>query len=114
MSALNPEQFGHITHEELAGMYSGDYDEPMTRTLHNLRSDWSNAQIDQTTDNVHSKDVEFGGPDNYIAHLREDITENGLQVPLQIRGGNVVKEGHHRGVALMQLRVPKIPVEHIQ
>ena len=115
--ALGP-QF--IDHKQLSEMYSGDFDEPMVHTLANLRHDYEDFRADSSDDphpdpgnyGVHAKDFEHGGPDNYIAHLKADIAKNGIKEPLEVRGGNVVTEGHHRAVAAMQLGLSRIPLKH--
>jgi len=109
----------YITHQQLAQMYSGDFDEPMHRTMHNLRQDYRQAKEqareegDPLEEYAHPRDVAHGGPDNYIAHLKRDIAANGIQQPLTVRGGNVVVEGHHRAAAAMQLRLNRIPIRHV-
>lgn len=102
----------YITHQQLAQMYSGDFDEPMHRTMHNLRQDYADFQRDRSRA-VHPRDELHGGPDNYVAHLKKDIAANGIKQPLTVRGGNVVTKGHHRAAAAMQLRLNSIPIRHV-
>jgi hypothetical protein len=104
---LSPQQFAPI--EEVRNMYSGDFDEPMHRTLANLRKDFVNM-----SESPHPQDAQHGGPDAYVDHLSKDIAEHGMHSPLLVRGGNVVTEGHHRYVAAERLGLKRVPVEHIQ
>ena len=99
----------HISHRDLAQMYSGDYDVPMTQVRRELRQNWADSNGD-----AHPNEVKHGGPDAYIEHLKRDIAANGMQQPLTIRGGNVVTDGQHRGVAALELKMERIPVEHIR
>lgn len=103
----------YIDHHTLSKMYSGDYDVPMPHVMRELQDDWDNQKHDDPPyAAAHDKDQEFGGPRHYVDHLKKDIRENGIREPLTIRGGNVVTEGHHRGVAALELRLPKIPVRY--
>lgn len=102
----------HITHHDLAKMYSGDYDVRMPKVKNSLRRDYLNYQRGKYAENPHGKDIQYGGPDNYIDHLKQDIAQNGFTSPLEIRGGNVVTDGNHRGVAALEMRHMKIPVVH--
>jgi hypothetical protein len=113
----------YISHRDLAGMYSGDFDVPMTRVRRELNDEYRNLSqdhrhcgSDDTLEDhgVHSMDVKHGGPDAYIEHLKRDIAANGMREPLTIRGGNVVTDGQHRGVAALDLRMERIPVEHVR
>lgn len=112
----------YISHHELAEMHSGDFDEPMKHVMRGLRQDWRDYKENSAGDEghdpddygVHAKDVEHGGPDNYVAHLVKDMAANGMREPIEVRGGNVVTEGHHRGAAALQLKMDKIPVRHIR
>jgi hypothetical protein len=104
---LNEQQF--VNHTELASMYSGDFDEPMgAKTVGAMRSAYREG------DEVHPGDAAHGGPDQYIRHLAKDISANGMQEPITVRGGNVVTDGQHRALAAMSLKMDKIPVRHIQ
>ena len=104
----------YISHQELRNMYSGDYDAPMGKAHGSMLRDWrdyKNGELDQ--DDIHSGELEHGGPTAHIRHLQDDIAQNGLKDPLVIRGGNVVVDGNHRGVAALNLRLDKIPVRHV-
>lgn len=104
----------YISHQELRNMYSGDYDSPMGKAHGSMLRDWrdyKNGELDQ--DDIHSGELEHGGPTAHIRHLQDDIAQNGLKEPLVIRGGNVVVDGNHRGVAALNLRLDKIPVRHV-
>lgn len=104
----------YISHQELRNMYSGDYDAPMGKAHGSMLRDWrdyKNGELDQ--DDIHSGELEHGGPTAHIRHLQDDIAQNGLKEPLVIRGGNVVVDGNHRGVAALNLRLDKIPVRHV-
>jgi hypothetical protein len=112
-AAHQPDDF--ISHEDLAQMYSGDYDVPMHRVRHEMRQEWAKDQepdSDFDTANVHFQHRQHGGPDAYIEHLKKDIAQNGMREPLEIRGGNVVVDGHNRGLAAMDLRMKDIPVRY--
>lgn len=104
----------YISHQELRNMYSGDYDAPMGKAHGSMLRDWrdyKNGELDE--DDIHSGEREHGGPAAHIRHLQNDIAQNGLKEPLTIRGGNVVVDGNHRGVAALNLRLDKIPVRHV-
>ena len=104
----------YISHQELRNMYSGDYDAPMGKAHGSMLRDWrdyKNGELDEG--DIHSGELEHGGPTAHIRHLQEDIAQNGLKDPLVIRGGNVVVDGNHRGVAALNLRLDKIPVRHV-
>lgn len=104
----------YVTHQELGQMYSGDFDEPFHRVRKSLQEDWDSREPHERTDYCHTKDVEHGGPGNYIDHLKKDIAQNGMREPIDVRGTNVVTEGHHRGAAAMELKMDKIPVRDIR
>lgn len=106
--ALNEHQFPIA---QIHGMYSADFDSKMTSVGPMLRSEYRGYQRGEGGD-VHPKDIEHGGPDNYVAHLAKDIKENGIQKPITIRNGNVVTQGHHRYLAAVKLGLTHIPVEH--
>ena len=107
---LSGSQFGHIDHEALARLHSHDFDVPMPHVLDELRREHSDY-VAGNHDAAHSKDIEHGGPDKYIEHLKADIAKNGMQTPIEIRNG-AVRDGTHRGVAAMQLKMNRIPVEY--
>jgi len=100
---LNPVQF--MPMDEFKRLHSGDYDEPMEHTFRNIQEDYDHGS-------PHPRDVRFGGPRNYIEHLKRDISKNGITEPLTVRGGNVLVEGHHRGLAAMELGLDGVPVQH--
>jgi len=104
----------HIDHSTLAKMYSGDYDTRMgPETKDAMVDDWSNTgNYPGDPEYCHAGEVEHGGPIQYIEHLKKEIRSNGMQEPLTIRGGNVVIDGNHRGVAAIELRHPRIPVRY--
>lgn len=105
----------YISHQDLAKMYSGDFDSPMSGVKKDLQEDWDSQNGGHPSYRVaHPKDLEHGGPTNYIEHLKQDIAQNGMREPLVIRGGNVVTEGHHRGAVALDLKMDKIPVRHIR
>ena len=98
-----------ISHRELAKMNAGDFDVPMPKARREMQREWDEAQPEDRPDFAHPKDVEFGGPDKYLSHLKEDISERGMQEPLEIRN-DTVTEGHHRGIAALELGLEQIPV----
>jgi hypothetical protein len=104
----------YIDHHQLSKMYSGDFDVPMPHVMRELQEDWDNQRYDDPPyAAAHDKDQEHGGPRHYIDHLKKQIQEQGgIKEPLTIRGGNVVIDGNHRGVAALELRHPKIPVRY--
>lgn len=99
-----------ISHTDLHEMYSGDFDVKMPQARQELRDSYRNDQ----PEGVHPNDAIHGGPDKYIAHLKKDIAKNGMREPLEIRGGNVVKDGNHRALAAIDLKMNKIPVRHVR
>lgn len=104
---LNETQFMGM--KEFKDLHSADWDAPMAHTLRNIQNDY-----DSGLESPHPRDAEYGGPRKYIDHLKADITKNGIKEPLVVRGGNVLVEGHHRGVAAMELGLPGVPVRHIK
>jgi hypothetical protein len=137
--ALSPQQFMGMS--EFKKLYSADYDEPMTKTMGSMQRDYREYQAAKTREpetyahdldnagadegvlfrrpsgelaDVHAQDLRHGGPRGYVNHLKADIQKNGIQKPLTVRGGNVLLDGHHRGVAAMELGLPGVPVRHIR
>lgn len=115
--ALSDAQF--VGHKELAGMYSGDHDEPMSRVLPRMRDIHADWQAEQDgglpADEIpHYSQIEHGGPDGYVAHLAKDIRKNGMREPIKVRGGNVIIDGQHRALAAMKLGLDRVPVKHIR
>ena len=114
---LNPAQFMPMA--EFKNLYSADYDEPMAKTMGNMERNYRDfrgqdlATAQAAAPNVSRDDMRHGGPRGYVNHLKADITKNGIQEPLTVRGGNVLKDGHHRGVAAMELGLSQVPVRHI-
>ena len=105
--ALQPKQFVH--HTELAKMYSGDFDEPMSKVLPAMR-DWGHPSLD-----TYKPDgTTHGTTDRYVAHLAKDIKANGMREPIEVRGGNVITDGHHRALAAMKIKMDHVPVRHVQ
>ena len=98
----------HISHADLAGMYSGDWDVSIPRTMREMQQNWDDGNCD------HEGELAHGGPRPYVEHLKEDIATNGIREPLTIRGGNVVKDGNHRAIALYEMKHPRIPVRHVR
>ncbi len=103
--ALQPHQFVH--HSELASMYSGDYDVPMSKVLPEMRESNFAGNL-----SLHDSYEEHGGPDQYVAHLAKDITKNGIHRPITVRGGNVITDGHHRALAAMRAGMARVPIVH--
>lgn len=110
--SLQPRQFA--SHTELAGMYSGDYDEPMTKVLGSMREGYREHQRGEAYEDPHPSHLEHGGPDNAVRALTEDVRKNGMREPITVRNGNVIVSGHHRALAAMKLRMPQVPVRHIR
>lgn len=111
-AATQPDEY--ISHEQLAKMYSGDHAVPMSRAIHPMRREYRDWERGQAWEKPHGKQIEHGGPDGYIEHLKKDISENGMTEPIEIRGENTVYDGHHRGLAAMDLKMDQIPVRHIR
>ena len=95
-------------------MYSGDYDVPMTKVLGEMRQGYRAHQAGESYEEEHPSHIKYGGPDNYLRTLTADIKAHGVQQPITVRNGNVVTEGNHRALAAMRLRLPEVPVRHIQ
>ncbi len=115
--ALSPQQFMGMS--EFKKLYSADYDEPMTKTMDNMQSNYRSYRKLRPGDDssqypIHPQDLQHGGPRGYVDALKKDISANGIKEPLTVRGGNVLTEGHHRGVAAMELGLPGVPVRHIR
>ena len=103
--ALQPKQFVH--HTELADMYSGDFDEP----IKNLRHE------DMFREQTHPAYVGLTGRNQAFQHvdrLAKDIKANGMREPIEVRGGNVITDGHHRALAAMKIKMDRVPVRHVQ
>ena len=115
--ALNGQQFVH--HTEIAKMYSGDYDVPMTQHLRTSRRAYSAFRHDGSGYGEEAMvpgegAMEHGGPDRYVDHLAKDIAQNGMREPITVRGGNVITDGHHRALAAMKLGMDRVPVRHVR
>lgn len=114
MSNLSSEQFGTVSHGELAKMYSGDFDVPMSGALTEMhRDDLSHLHGDPDGRHPAYK-TRSDTPRTHVNHLAKDIAKNGMREPITVRGGNVITDGHHRALAAMKLRMNDIPVRHIQ
>lgn len=100
--ALNEQQF--VSHTELANMYSGDFDVPM----HKLMQD-RDFHADE-----HPMASHYGGHRRYVDRLARSISVGGMKEPIEVRGGNVITDGHHRALAAMKLGLDKVPVRHIR
>lgn len=103
----------HITHQDLAKMYSGDWEVPMTRVRRSLRDEYEDWQTGEAWEKPHGKDIEHGGPDAYVNYLSNDMRITGMHTPIDVRDGRVVVDGNHRGVAAMQLGLDRIPIRHV-
>jgi hypothetical protein len=102
---------GYMSHEELAQMPSNDYGVPMHQVRQKMREEWEKDQApdsDFDTAMVHQMHRVHDGPDAYLDHMKKDIAANGIQEPLVIRNGKV-HDGHHRGLAAMDLKMDQIP-----
>ena len=113
-ASVEPDEY--VTHQDLAKMYSGDWMVPMRRVLPKLRKDYRDWEKGTSIEQAHAKDREHGGPDNYIEHLKSDISQNGMHTPIDVRSGGryrFVEDGNHRGVAAMQLGLDRIPIRHV-
>jgi len=104
-------QVHHISHEQLADLRAGDYDETRMRDIvPALQWDWDNSgEHPGDPEYVHSNEYEHGGPRPYIEHLKSDISKRGMDSPIDVSNGAVV-DGHHRAAAAMELKMDKIPV----
>lgn len=102
---LSPQQF--VSHTELAQMYSGDHDVRMKHALPEMV-----AAEEEGFD--HPRAAAHGGSAAYVDHLAVSIAQHGVTTPIEVRGGNVITDGHHRALAAIKLRLSKIPVEHYQ
>lgn len=110
--ALNPQQFVH--HSELAKMYSADFDVPMSRVLPEMRQQ-DHYALSRDPDGRHpSYKTRQDSPGSHVAALAKDIKANGMREPIEVRGGNVVTDGHHRALAAMRNRMERVPVRHVQ
>lgn len=98
-----------VSHTELSSMYSADFDVPMHQALGEM--DEYHHGLDPFK---HPGAVEHGSSTAYVEHLSKDIKNRGMQEPITVRGGNVVKDGHHRALAAMRLHLERVPVRHIQ
>lgn len=109
MSNLSPVQFPLA---DMHSMYSSDFESKMSSVGPAMRSEYRAYVREGGGYDVHPKDIEHGGPDNYVSHLAEDIKKNGIREPIEVRGGNVVTQGHHRYLAAVKAGLTHVPVEH--
>ena len=110
--SLSPIQF--IDHRQLGKMWSDDHEARMSRVKFSMQSMWERDNDGTNEDFTESGngDFEHNGPDNYIKYLKQDIAKNGFKEPIEIRAGGVV-DGHHRGVAALEMKHTKIPVREV-
>lgn len=95
----------YLSHTELAKLPAGDYDDtPMHSAMHGFDDDHAAG-----AEYAHPGDLAHGSPRAYIDHLKKDIAERGMKRPICIHNGEVVN-GHHRGVAAIELGMDRIPV----
>ena len=87
-------------------MESGDFGGYMDEAFSKMQGNWDRSMAGESE--AHSKDLEFGGPRNYVEHLKSDIARRGVRQPILV-GDNVVHEGHHRAVAAMELGLRSVP-----
>src|SRR5450631_3087776 len=92
---LNETQFMGM--QEFKKLYSGDYDEPMTKTMGNMQNNYKAFRASKPGDDssqypIHPQDLQHGGPRGYIDALKKDISANGIKEPLTVRGGNVLTD----------------------
>ena len=107
MDSLGP-QF--INHKQLADMYSGDWDVKMPKALDEMRKHDNDPR--RQPEDRHPAYGSKGTPGSHVAALTKDIAANGMREPIEIRGDNVIKDGNHRALAALRLRMDKIPVVH--
>lgn len=96
----------YVDHHELGQMYSGDYDEKMKDLPHDsmFREQEHPAYADLPAGGRGPKALQ------HVDRLARDIRQNGIREPIEVRGENVVYDGHHRALAAMKLRMGKIPI----
>lgn len=104
--ALSDVQF--VSHKELAGMYSADFDVPMTHALEAMRQ--HDNDMRRQPEDRHPAYKAGMTPGSHVAKLAADIAANGMHQPIEVRGGNVVTDGHHRALAAMRLRLERVPI----
>lgn len=112
--SLSPEQF-RMPMEEFKGLRSSDWGVPMHEALGHMEANYRNFARNGFPE-AHEAEIEHGGPRAYIDHLKADIAKNGLQEPPTVRlngmrGAGMLVEGHHRGLALMELGGDDVPVQ---
>jgi hypothetical protein len=107
---LSPQQFMPV-HEAMK-LYSGDFDVPMHKALPEMRT-YDRAMKAEGADQYSERNRGHGGPVGYISHLAKDIKANGVKVPVVVRNGNVLIEGHHRVLAAHKAGIDQIPVRHV-
>ena len=99
--------------EQIHNMYSGDFHSPMRSVRAEMRDEYKSYLRDPEGGyDPHPKDIEHGGPDNYVSHLAKDIKQHGVREPITIRNENVVAQGHHRYLAAVEAGLTHIPVRH--
>lgn len=91
---------------QLGEIASTDYGVPVKGLRVAMRKRWADAQ--KGRDEAHPNEIEHGGPDAYIDHLKEDILKNGMQNPIRIKNGEIF-DGHHRAIAAVELGLAKVP-----
>lgn len=114
MSRSEEFRVGYVSARELSQMYANDFDVPMSEAMTALDAEHS-ARLRESDpeEYLHPKDMEHGSPRAYIDHLKADISRNGMTNPIDVWHGHVVHDGHHRGIAAMELGMERIPVRYL-
>ena len=105
------QQFVH--HSELAKMYSGDFDVPMSGALEEMRRADRDPRL-QPEGRHPSYKTPRDTPGSHVSNLAKDIAKHGMREPITVRNGNVITDGHHRALAAMRNRMERVPVNHVR
>lgn len=111
--SLSPDQF-RMPMEDFKQARSSDYGVPLHEVMGHMEANYRTWEANGRGNwpEVHGAEIEHGGPRAYVDHLKADIAANGLQHPPVVndRGARgFLVEGHHRGVALMELGGDSVP-----
>jgi hypothetical protein len=104
--------------EEVHKWTSSDFGTSMKSVGPMLRSEYnhwaSTGEENIARGDPHSQDIKHGGPDNYVAHLAEDIKQHGIKNPISVRHNRdaqpTVMQGHHRYLAAVKAGLTHVPV----
>jgi len=104
----------HVSYRDLANFSSGDFEgTPVDDVMDDLQFAFDNRAVEHP----HGRDLEHGGPRNYVNHLKKQISRHGMQTPIEVtvsdEGHPEIYDGHHRAAAAIELGMRRVPVKRV-